>query len=104
MIMADQGFGTPDYSQAVGPKGWEGQSNQGGMAGVNYVNEYSYGNAVRPAARMDQNSVAAGFADGKDPSEVRGYHTAGIGGSANPNALDKKPQPGVERSPAGGGG
>lgn len=91
--MADKGFGEPDFGDAIGPKGWGGP--QGDCASVNYVDEYSYGNAVRPAARMDQNSIAGPAAES---SHLRGYHTAGIGGSANPNALGAKGNPGTERS------
>jgi hypothetical protein len=88
-------FGAPNFSDAVGPAGWGGP--QGSMAGVNYVDEYSYGVAVRPAARMDMNSTAEAQ---RASQGLRGYHTGGIGGSASPNALAKKSSAGVERSGA----
>lgn len=98
--MADTGFGEPDYGDAIGPKGWGGP--QGGMAKP-YEAAPLHGDV--PAARMDMNSLGAGRSDlGYDLGAKRGYHTAGIGGSANPNALGKKGDPGTERSSASGGG
>lgn len=93
-------FDQPNFSDAVPPDGWGGPQGDMGPDGMghNRVDEYSYGNAVRPAARMDMNSVSSA----NTPEGVRGYHTAGIGGSASPNALAKKSDPGVERSAAGG--
>lgn len=70
-----QQFSQPTFDDAV-PKGQ--QPNQGGMAGVNYVDENTFSGAEERVARMDQNSTVT------PDQQLRGFRPTPTGGTYNP--------------------